>query len=217
MLQGKVKAVLQVLGMQGKSGVLLLKRTVPSSGALPEPQQTVRDILIQKHPPGQPAHPETLLQCSLVQKPYPVLFEQLDEERIQMAALKSQGGAGPSGLDLQGQRRLCASFRKASSDFVQLCSTVDQAYLHYYSGPFGTRTSHSLQASCIGQVPRSMPSGYWGDYPPHNSKGNPPLAQKSKKRQDLLSCVLARSLAGRLQFMLCSRYLMTKTLKRSYK
>ncbi len=121
MLQGRVKAALRVLDKQDKSGVLPLNRTVPSSGAQPAPQQTVRDILIQKHPPGQPAHPETLLQSSPIQKPHPVLFEQIDGERIRMAALKSQGGAGPSGLDSQGWRRLCTSFRKASSD---LCNSV---------------------------------------------------------------------------------------------
>ena len=52
MLQGKVKATLQLLDTQGKSGVLPLNRTDPSSAAQPAPQQTVRDILVQKHPPG---------------------------------------------------------------------------------------------------------------------------------------------------------------------
>ena len=66
MLQGKVKAALRVLDTQGKSGVLPLNRTVPSSGAQPGAQQTIHDILIQKHPPGQPTYPETLLQCSPV-------------------------------------------------------------------------------------------------------------------------------------------------------
>ncbi len=112
---------MRVLDTQGKSGVLPLNRTDPSSAAQPAPQQTVRDILIQKHPPGQRAHPETLLQSSPVQKPHPVLFEQLHAETIQMAALKSQGGPGPSGLDSQGLRHLCTSFRKASSD---LCNSV---------------------------------------------------------------------------------------------
>ena len=99
MLQGKVKAALWVLDTQDKSGVLPLNRTVPSSSAQPAPQQTVRDILIQKHPPGQPAHPETLLQSSPIQKPHPVL----------------------SGLNSQGWRHLCTSFRKASSN---LCNSV---------------------------------------------------------------------------------------------
>ena len=118
MLQGKVKAALRVLDTQGKSGVLPLNRTVPSRGAQPAPQQTVCYIFIQRHSPGQPAHPETLLQSSPIQKPHPVLFEQIDGERIR---IKSQGGAGTSGLDSQGWRRLCTSFRKASSD---LCNSV---------------------------------------------------------------------------------------------
>ena len=38
-----------------------------------------------------------------------------------MAALQSQGGAGPSGVDSQGWKRLCTSFRSASTE---LCNSV---------------------------------------------------------------------------------------------
>ena len=82
--------------------------TVLPSGAQLTLQQTVRDILTQRHPPAQPAHPETLLQSSPFQKPHPVLFEQLDGEIIRMTALQAQSGVGPSGMDSHKGGDTCA-------------------------------------------------------------------------------------------------------------
>ena len=67
-------------------------------------------------------------------------------------------------------------------------------------------------------MPRSTPSGYWGDHPPHNSKCNPPYYWPRNPRSgSSVSCVLAKSLVVRLQLLICRRYLVTKTLKQSYK
>lgn len=51
MFQGKTKAALRLLSDQGKNAVLRL-------GDLVDEQRMVRNILIDKHPPGQPAHPD---------------------------------------------------------------------------------------------------------------------------------------------------------------
>ncbi len=59
-------------------------------------EQTVRDVLFKKHPNGQPAHPDTLLQPpTTTSDVHPVLFDRLDGEMIRHIALQTDGSAGP--------------------------------------------------------------------------------------------------------------------------
>ena len=58
MKQGKLRAALRLLEQNRGSGVLSLNSTVQVG---PMQQSTIRDILADKHPPGQPTHPETVL------------------------------------------------------------------------------------------------------------------------------------------------------------
>ncbi len=53
MFQGKTKAALRLLSDQSNGGVLHLDDQV-------EEGKKVRDILIEKHPPGQSVHPNTM-------------------------------------------------------------------------------------------------------------------------------------------------------------
>ena len=86
------------------------------------PSWTVYNELLKKHPPGQPAHPEALKPLSSVSSDFhPVIFDALDGTVIRSAALRTQGSAGPSGLDAYGWRRLCTSFQQASDD---LCNSL---------------------------------------------------------------------------------------------
>ena len=91
MFQGKTKAALRLLSDQGKNGVLHLGDPV-------DEQRTVRDVLIDKHPPGQPAHPDSIIKDDPPDI-YPVLFESIDASMIRSAGLQTTGAAGPSGLD----------------------------------------------------------------------------------------------------------------------
>ena len=99
----------------GNAGdVLPLDATVGESGSC------VRDFLHEKHP-WPDAHPpatETLLspEPSLQEAVHPVLFDRLDGDLIRTAAMRVHGGAGPSGVDACGWRRLCTAFGQASSD-----------------------------------------------------------------------------------------------------
>ena len=78
--------------------------------------KSVRDILAEKHPPGQAAVSDFVLESNNVDAPYyvPVLFEQLTGDLIRWAALCTHGAAGPSGVDAYAWRRLCSSFGSAS-------------------------------------------------------------------------------------------------------
>ena len=71
---------------------------------------TIREVLISKHPPAQPAQPN----CILKGKPenqHPIIFESLDASIVHSAALRVSGAAGPSGLDAHEWRHLCTSHR----------------------------------------------------------------------------------------------------------
>ena len=103
MMQGKVKAALRLISEEGKGALLLLDTQLPTDEHQPEPI-TVRDELLKKHPPGQPAHPDTILYPDPRAPPVflPVIFECLDGAAIRSAALHTNGSAGPSGLDAIG-------------------------------------------------------------------------------------------------------------------
>ena len=113
MFEGKTKAAIRLLTEQAKGGVLRLNDKVDCNN-------TVRDVLIDKHPSGQPAHPD----CIIEEDPpevHHVLFESIDASMIRSAALRTNGAAGPSCLDAASWRRLCTSFKSASND---LCHSL---------------------------------------------------------------------------------------------
>ena len=75
---------------------------------------TNRDALIDKHPSGQPGHPESLIKGDPPEV-HPAFFESIDSSMVRWAALRTTGAAGPSGLDAASWRRLCTSFWTAWS------------------------------------------------------------------------------------------------------
>ena len=98
MFEGKTKAAIRLLSEETKGGMLHLGDKVDTT-------TTVRDVLVDKHPPGQPAHPESLID-DVPPEVHPVLFESIDASMLRSAALRTTGAAGPSGLDAISWRRL---------------------------------------------------------------------------------------------------------------
>ena len=117
MFTGKCKAALDLLSNAQNGGVLHLHDHIDPSDPL---SPTVRDVLVEKHPPPQPAKNDCILQEE-IETPHPIIFESLDASVIRSAALKVTGAAGPSGLDAHEWRRLCTSHKDASRD---LCSSL---------------------------------------------------------------------------------------------
>ena len=113
MSQGNVHSALNFLSHNSLEGVLNLDDTVPNSNST-----SVRDILRSKHPTGCPADPETLLPSN-TEPVNPIIYDNLDADRILQAALHTKGAAGLSGLDAFVWRRLCSSFKSASNDLCQ--------------------------------------------------------------------------------------------------
>ena len=66
---------------------------------------------------------------------HPIIFESMDGEAIRKAALHTEGSTGPSGIDAAGWRRMCTSFRKASSDLCNSISSVAKRISSEYLDP----------------------------------------------------------------------------------
>ena len=119
----KVTAALKLLSTDAK-GVLPLNSKIPcGQNGVDAVRKSVREILVEKHPPGRAAVSDTLLESDGADAPCydPVLFEQLTGDLIRWAALHTHGAAGPSGVDAYAWRRLCSSFGSAS---VTLCNSL---------------------------------------------------------------------------------------------
>ena len=112
---GKLTSAIHMLQEGGRGGVLELDDRVGDS--------TVRDVLKSKHPIGQPANPDALIPGQAPIPPHPVQFEALNRASIRRAALHTQGGAGPSGVNADTWRHMCTGFSDASD---QLCDAMAQ-------------------------------------------------------------------------------------------
>ena len=81
--------------------------------------------LEQKYPPRRNADPEVLLP----DKPeavHPIKFSTIDAESVRKVTLKTRGGAGPSGLDPEGWKRLFTStqFGDSTTDLCNIFAEV---------------------------------------------------------------------------------------------
>lgn len=120
------KKFAKLMGKGNINGALKLLTNNMENGVLPLDDKTL-NALKQKHPKSQPAYEETLINGD---PPviHPIIFEDINEELVRKAAIRTKGGSGPSGLDADGWRRIitsnafgtCASdLRKAIADFIK--------------------------------------------------------------------------------------------------
>jgi len=143
MFEGKVKQALRLLAAQGKGGTLNLDSHIPASGTC-SGAKTGREILFEKHPKGQPIKSSIVIVDDVPsQGPHPELYERIDGPLIHSIALKTEGVAGPSGIDAAGWRRLLSSFQK---DSVELCEAVASMTrrLSTIRGPIWTDCIYSM-------------------------------------------------------------------------
>ena len=81
-------------------------------------------------------YPEILLTPP-EQEPHPVIFDQLDGKAIRTAALRIEGAAGPLEVDAYGWRRLCISFKSASSELCNSLALLARRICTTYVDPQG--------------------------------------------------------------------------------
>ena len=128
MFEGKCGAAIKLLSGDTSNCVLNGDDIIPSG----DQELRVCDILANKHPLGQPATEDALINPEEPPQPtHPVLFDRIDADSIRTAAKHTEGAAGPSGINAHGWRRMCCAFKMASADlchalallFKRLCTT----------------------------------------------------------------------------------------------
>ena len=94
------------------------------NGILPLTGQTLNQLKL-KHPEGKEESQEILL-TDTPETIHPIKFESIDVEKIQKAAVKTQGGSGPSGMDADGWKRILTlkQFGKSSIDLYRAFAEV---------------------------------------------------------------------------------------------
>ena len=150
MFQGKTKAALQLLAQQGKGRVLHLGDIVNKQDSVPV---TVLDVLRSKHPYAQPARPEAMILGNPAPPSvHPVVFDQINANSIRAAALRTNGAAGPSGIDAHSWRRLCTSFKSASNELCHSLALLARRLCTQFVDPQRTYCSAGMSADS----PRQM-------------------------------------------------------------
>ena len=149
MFEGKTKAAIRLLTEEAKGRVLHLSDHVDTNRA-------VKDVLIDKHPSGQPAHPESLIEDDPPEM-HPVLFESIDASMIRSAVLRTTGAAEPSGLDAASWRRLCTSFKSASNDLCHsLAITAQRLCTNFVDPSAALNKNPGVRPIGIGDTARRM-------------------------------------------------------------
>ena len=144
MFLGDVKSALRLLSDRENGNVLSLDTTIEG--------HTVRDILRNKHPPGQPVESSALFPFTSFLDAHPLLFDQITPEVIRSTALKTSGSSGPSGLDAACWKRLCTSF-KSSDDLCRSLSLLAQRLCTSYVTPGGLYPFLASRLIAIDKLP----------------------------------------------------------------
>ena len=134
MLLGNVRGALRVLSTSTRTGVLSLNETIVDSDGS---QKTVRDVLMDKHPAPGPVVRDALLHVDhdLSANAHEVLFERITGDLIRRCALRTEGSAGPSGVDAAGWRRMCTAFHAASTSLCNGTAAVARRLCTSYVDP----------------------------------------------------------------------------------
>ena len=100
MMEGKVKAALRLITDQERGGLLPLDSVASSEGTT---TNTVRDILLEKHPSAQPPFPSAICEPSeTIYEPHSVCFDRIDGSLIRNTVLRMDWAAGPSSMQQDG-------------------------------------------------------------------------------------------------------------------
>ena len=159
MMEGKVRAALRLIADNDGGGPLYLDSLVAynSSTTIPE---TVREVLLQKHPTKQPPTQTSIItpDTPLVE-PHLILFDKIDGQLIRSTVLRMDGAAGPSGLDAAAWKRLCTSFKKASSDLCDSLASIARRICSGYVDPSGLSVFVACRLIALDKCPGVRPIG----------------------------------------------------------
>ena len=154
MMEGRVRAALKHLSDNTHAGLLSLDEIIDNASG-----KTVRDVLEDKHPDPQPAHPEALLRGANNEDFHSAIFENITGEVIQAAALHTQGAAGPAGLNALSWRRLCTAFGQKSNYLCAALAAVARRIFTTYIDPSALQAYTSCCLIPLDKCPGLRPIG----------------------------------------------------------
>ena len=154
MMEGRVRAALRLLADNPGGGPLNLTTCVDEKTG-----KTVKDVLEEKHPDSQPAHPDTFFDTTEPTDFHPAIFQNITSESIRSAALHTQGAAGPSGLDVHSWRRLCTAFGQKSNDLCNAIARVAQRISTTYVDPVTLQAYVNCRLIPLDKQPGVRPIG----------------------------------------------------------
>ena len=158
MMEGKVRAALRLVTEGNNGGPLPLHHPVNTCD--PNSTHTVYDTLLEKHLPKRPAKRSAILTPTRPpDQPHPVLFDGIDGEIVRDTILKMDGAAGPSGLDAASWKRLCTSFKGASTDLCESLAATARRLCSSYVDPHGLSAFVACRLIALDKCPGVRPIG----------------------------------------------------------
>ena len=154
LMERRVRAALKHLSDNSHTGLLSLDEIIDNTSG-----KTVGDVLEDKHPDPQPAHPEALLREANNEDFHSAIFENITGEVIRAAALHTQGAAGPSGLNALSWRRLCTAFGQKSNDLCAALVAVARKISTTYIDPSVLQAYASCRLIPLDKCPGVRPIG----------------------------------------------------------
>ena len=134
----------QLIQKGNVNGALLLLTNNMSNGILPLSHETLQ-MLSLEYPEAKQAPCEVLLQGPKRQI-LSIVYEDIDEDLVKKAAIKTKGGCGPSGLDAESWCRILVSNQFGTSaldlqtsiaNFVKcLCNISHTSHIQYIHTSF---------------------------------------------------------------------------------
>ena len=90
-------------------------------------------------------------------EPHPVIFDEITGILVRSVALRTEGSAGPSGIDAQGWRRLCSSFQLASSELCDALACLCKWICSTYVDPRGLTAFVACRLIALNKCPGVRP------------------------------------------------------------
>ena len=156
MMEGKVRAALRLIADENTGQPLRLNSIIDPN----IPSESVRDILLKKHPPKQPLKEETMVNPNTpATDPHPIIFERIDGQLIRNTVLRMDGAAGPSGLDAAAWKQLCTSFKSASTELCDTLAAVARRLSTCFVDPSGLSAFVACRLIALDKCPGVCPIG----------------------------------------------------------
>lgn len=158
MSKGNVKGALHAISSNNPGRVYHLNDVVSTNL---ETTTTVLDTLKAKHPPRHQLATETLVE-GIDNPPFvhPVIFDCIQGQTIRSAALRTNGAAGPSGIDALGWKRMCTSFNSASEDLCNSLALLARRLCTVFLDPSGLAPLLSCRLIALDKKPAGCSSNW---------------------------------------------------------